>query len=101
MEVMAATDTAQWAAVAIMSVTLVGTLVSNRRGNSKDDAEAQRAEAAFKTQLKADVKRIEEKLADPHTGLVAIKEGQEEQKNHCATVSTGLQERVKNIEKKR
>lgn len=50
----------------------------------------------LKTELKAELSAIKGKLDDPQTGLTAIKRATEEQKLHCATVSTGLSVRVQN-----
>ncbi len=53
------------------------------------------------TAVQSDIEHISETLSDPHSGLGAIKESVDAQKNHCADLSGRLDERVKSIEKER
>ncbi len=53
------------------------------------------------TELQGNIEHVNETLKDPHSGLGAIKESVDAQKNHCANLSGRFDERLLNLEKER
>ena len=53
------------------------------------------------TELQGNIEHIDDTLKDPHSGLGAIKESVDAQKNHCANLSGRFDERLLNLEKER
>ena len=80
---------AQWVATCLIAVGLITTWVKNGRQSAKNESE-----------LKSEVKHINKKLDDPNSGLGAIKASVDEQKVHCANVSSALKAKVEALEKK-
>ena len=73
-------DMAQWAAVGFIVLSQIGMWIRNSAS------------------VKTEIKNIYKKLDDEYTGLGAIKQSVDEQKIHCAEVSTPLVARVKGLE---
>jgi len=72
--------------VCVVGVGLVCTWVRNGRGQSRHQGA-----------LEADVIHIKDKIDDEHTGLGAIKQSVDNQAVHCAKISSGFEERIKNL----
>ncbi|KKN03032.1 hypothetical protein LCGC14_1111830 [marine sediment metagenome] len=82
---------AQWAAVGVLAASQTLYILRNRNGKVAEDTEE-------KTQIKSDLKNIKGQLNDPKTGLGAIKQSVDDQKLHCANVSTELSGKIKTLE---
>ena len=62
---------------------------------ARNGTRGKKQDEQLKTELKSELGTIKEKLDDPDTGLTAIKKSVDEQKVHCAKVSTGIAVQVK------
>jgi len=75
--------------VVVIGLGLVATWLRNSR-----------SQAGYIGKLEAKVEGIMGRLDDEHTGLGAIKAGVDKQVTHCARVSSGFAERIKDLEGK-
>lgn len=75
--------------VVVVGIGLIITWVRNGRSSS----------IAY-GRLEAKMEYTQKMLDDPNTGLGAIKKSVDDQKIHCARVSSALQEQVKSLEKR-
>jgi len=73
--------------VVVIGIGLIVTWVRNGRSQSKRDGV-----------LEQRIKGVEDKLADDNTGLGAIKKSIDDQRVHCAGVTSSFKERIKNLE---
>jgi len=80
---------AQWAATGVIGVTLIVSLVRNNRGQGEKWGS-----------METEIKNIKDKLDDPNSGLGAIKKAVDEQQTHCASVTSGFKERIKDLEER-
>lgn len=80
--------------IALVGLGLVGLgLLATWRRNGRNEAE-------YLGGLKVEISNIKAKLDDKDTGLSAIKNGVNEQKVHCAEITSGFAERIKTLEKR-
>jgi len=77
------------AGVIIIAIGLVATWVRNGRSQSKRDGA-----------LEQRIKGVEDKLSDGNNGLSAIKKSVDDQRVHCAGITSSFQERIKDLEDK-
>ena len=82
---------AQWGATVVLAVGLF--LTYQRNGKRADEKDIN-----LKAELKADLKSLTAKLDSPTEGLGAIKRSIDDQKLHCARVSTAVATKVDNLE---
>ncbi|MBA7710888.1 hypothetical protein ES703_119836 [subsurface metagenome] len=75
------------AGVIIIAIGLVATWIRNGRSQSKRDGA-----------LEQRIKGVEDKLSDDNNGLSAIKKSVDDQRVHCAGVTSSFTERIKNLE---
>jgi len=80
-------DIAQWVMTVAVALGLIVTWVRNGRN-----------QAAKWGSLEMEIKNIKDKLDDKNNGLGAIKSSVDEQKLHCAKISTELKTRVHALE---
>jgi len=81
--------------IALVGVALIGFgLIATWMRNGRSQARRQGS-------LETDVKHIKETLDDENTGLGAIKKSVDDQRLHCAAVSSAFGERIKALEGKR
>ncbi len=80
-----------------VGVVAIGLIITWAR-NGKSQAKSMGAmEARFTEQIRT----IFEKLDNDNNGLGAIKKSVDEQKQHCASVTGGYEERLKGLERQR
>lgn len=82
---------AQWAATVVLAGGFLFTIRRNSKGKEIKDTE-------LKTELKGEILSLREKLDDPNDGLKAIKKSVDDQRLHCAKISTALKTKVNGIE---
>lgn len=82
---------AQWVGTGLVAAGLAATWIKNGKSQAKSDT-------VLKTELKASIKGIQDKLDDPNDGLGAIKREINGMKEHCAAVTSGCAERFKHVE---
>ncbi len=87
------TDLIQSGVLLIAICALGYSFYRNGRSTSRNTREAV-------TELQGNIEHVNETLKDPHSGLGAIKESVDDQKNHCANLSGRFDERLKNVEEK-
>jgi len=75
----------------VVGVVACGGVIGVWIKNGKNQSEERGA-------LKKDVEFLTDEIKSEDHGLTAIKKGVDEQKLHCAKVSTSLSERVKSLE---
>lgn len=75
--------------VVLLAISLIATWVHNGRSQSKRDGA-----------LEQRIKGIENKLDDDNNGLSAIKKSVDDQRVHCAGMTSSFQERIKDLEGK-
>lgn len=75
--------------VCVVGVGLVCTWIRNSRG-----------QAGYLGSLGTKIEGVEKRLDDENTGLGAIKKGVDKQAVHCAKISSGFEERIKDLEGK-
>jgi len=78
------------AGVVIIAIGLVATWIRNGRSQSKRDGI-----------LEQRIKGIEDKLSDDNNGLSAIKKSVDDQRVHCAGITSSFAERIKNLEEEK
>jgi len=76
--------------ITFVGVGLIATWVRNGRN-----------QARYLGRLETQVENIQKSLADENTGLGSIKKSVEAQEKHCAGVTSGFEERLKNLEKRK
>ena len=76
--------------ISFVGVGLIATWVRNGRN-----------QARYLGRLENQVENIQNTLADENYGLGSIKSSVEEQKIHCAGVTSGFEERLKNLERRK
>ena len=76
----------------VVAIVAAGGVILTWRKNGK-------SQAARDERIALSQEHIVEQLGDPVNGLTAINEKVNVMVNHCATVSTGLTERVKTAER--
>lgn len=86
-------EIAQWVMTIAVALGLIVTWVRNGRKQGTDWG-------SLSGSLETEIKNIKDKLDDENTGLGAIKNGVDEQKLHCAKISTELKTRVHSLEGK-
>lgn len=80
--------------VLIIGLGLIATWVRNGKSQTKD-------RASMEQKFTSEIGYIKEKLDDENTGLGAIKNGIDEQKVHCASITGDYGARIKNLEGER
>lgn len=78
---------AQWSATAVLGVGLAYTILKSRRNQSRN-------QTAKSTKMDAELENIKEQITHPDYGLSAIKNAVNDQKLHCARISTSFLERI-------
>lgn len=73
-----------WITSSFSAIGVVYAIVRNGRRGKQQDEE-------LKTELKMDIKAIKTQLDDPENGLSAIKRCVDNQRLHCAEVSTRIE----------
>ena len=73
--------------VVVIGIGLIVTWVRNGRKQSKRDGV-----------LEQRMKGVEDKLDDDNNGLSAIKKSVDDQRVHCAGITSSFKERLKNLE---
>jgi hypothetical protein len=91
MDLAAGAIAAQWVATIAVTGSLCYTIYHNGKRGAKQDIE-------LKTELKADIKTIKDKLDDPKDGLKAISREVAFMREHCASVTSSFTERIKRAE---
>lgn len=76
------------AGVIVVGLGLIATWIRNGRSQSKRDGV-----------IESRIGNVEKLLDDPNTGLGAIKKSVDEQRVHCAKISSSFGERIKSLEK--
>jgi len=84
-------EIAQWVMTIAVALGLIVTWVRNGRNQGAKWG-------SLETEMKTEMKNIKDKLDDENTGLGAIKKGVDDQKLHCAKISTELKTRVNALE---
>ena len=77
-----------WITSGASAIGVVYAIIRNGSRNRKQDY-------ILKTELKAELNHIQEKLDDPNSGLGAIKKSADGMRLHCAEVSTRIESQVK------
>ena len=73
-----------WITSSFSAIGVIYAIVRNgRRGKQQDEQ--------LKTELKMEIKAIKTQLEDPENGLGSIKKGVDDQRLHCAEVSTRIE----------
>ena len=67
---------------------LIATWIKNGRSQSEE-----------RGALKTDIENLQKEVEHPEHGLSSIKKAVDEQKLHCATISTGLTVRMEQVER--
>ncbi len=80
---------AQWGATGVIAIALIVSWVRNGRSRSEEWGS-----------LKTDVANIKTKLEDPNHGLGAIKKSVDEQKIHCASMTSKFEQKIYSIEER-
>lgn len=87
---------AQWTVTGVIAVGLYLTWRQNgRREIASEERRAERWGA-----LETEVANIKRELSNPSHGLGKIKESVDNQGKHCASVTSGFEERLKSLEEK-
>jgi len=84
---------ALWITTTATATGVVYSLVKNGRSRAKQDAE-------LKVELKKDIESLKKVLDDPNDGLSAIRREISAQKEHCAGITSGFEQRISGLEKK-
>lgn len=82
---------AVWITSSVAIVGVIYTIVKNGRSRTKADTE-------LKTELKKDIEAIKKVLDDPNDGLGAIRREVSAQREHCAGVTSGFEQRLAGLE---
>jgi len=83
-----------WITSSVAVIGVVYSIVKNGKSRTKQDTE-------LKTELKLELKAVKDKLDDPNDGLGAIRRELSSQREHCAGVTSGFEQRIKGLEKRR
>ena len=84
---------ALWITTIATATGVIYSIVKNGRSRAKQDAE-------LKVELKKDIESIKKVLDDPNDGLSAIRREISAQREHCAGVTAGFEQRISGLEKK-
>ena len=84
---------ALWITTTATATGVIYSIVKNGRSRAKQDAE-------LKVELKKDIESIKKVLDDPNDGLSAIRREISAQREHCAGVTAGFEQRISGLEKK-
>ena len=84
---------ALWITTTATATGVIYSIVKNGRSRAKQDAE-------LKVELKKDIEAIKKVLDDPNDGLSAIRREISAQREHCAGVTAGFEQRISGLEKK-
>lgn len=76
----------------LATICVAGSLIYTVRTNGKKERVK---DTELKTELTGKIENVTKKLDDPNDGLGAIKKAVEEQKVHCAKVSSTIAEQAK------
>ena len=82
---------ALWITTSATAVGVIYTIVKNGRSRTKQDTE-------LKVELKKDIESIQKVLDDPNDGLGAIRREVSAQREHCAGVTAGFDQRITGVE---
>jgi len=85
---------ALWITTTATATGVVYSIVKNGRSRTKQDAE-------LKVELKKDIESLKKVLDDPNDGLSAIRREISAQREHCAGVTAGFEQRISGLEKRR
>jgi len=85
---------ALWITTTATATGVVYSLVKNGKSRAKQDAE-------LKVELKKDIESIKKVLDDPNDGLSAIRREVSAQKEYCAGVTSGFEQRLSGLEKEK
>lgn len=80
---------AQWCATGVIAVALIVSWVRNGKNQSEEWGS-----------LQTEVKNIQKQLDDPNQGLGAIKKSVDEQKTHCASITSEFEQRIAATERR-
>lgn len=80
-----------WITTSATAIGVVYTIVKNGRSRTKQDTE-------LKVELKKDIESIKKVLDDPNDGLGAIRREVSAQREHCAGVTSGFEQRIMGLE---
>lgn len=84
-------DVIQWIGIILVAIGLIYEVARNSKGDSQKDIQRW-------TRFEGTVDNINKKLDDPVDGLQAIRKTVEGIQVHCASVTSGCEERFKHIE---
>jgi len=85
---------ALWITTTATAAGVVYSVVKNGRSRAKQDTE-------LKVELKKDIESIKKVLDDPNDGLSAIRREISAQREHCAGVVSGFEQRISRLERKK
>ena len=85
---------ALWITSGAAVVGVIYSIIKNGRGRTKADTQ-------LKTELKKDIESIQKSLDDPNDGLGAIRREISAQRERCAGVTSGFEQRITGLESKR
>jgi len=85
---------ALWITTTATATGVVYSIVKNGRSRTKQDIE-------LKVELKKDIESIKKVLDDPNDGLSAIRREISSQREHCAGVTSGFEQRISRLENKK
>jgi len=83
---------ALWITTTATATGVVYSIVKNGKSRAKQDTE-------LKVELKKDIESIKKVLDDPNDGLSAIRREISSQREHCAGVTSGFEQRLSGLEK--
>jgi len=81
-----------WITTGVTATGVIYTITKNGRSHAKYDTE-------LKTELKKDIESIKKVLDDPNDGLSAIRREVSAQREHCAGVTSGFEQRLSMLER--
>lgn len=82
---------ALWITTSATAIGVIYTVVKNSKNRTKQDTE-------LKVELKKDIEAIKKVLDDPNDGLGAIRREVSAQREHCAGVTSGFEQRLAGLE---
>ena len=82
---------ALWITTSATAGGVIYTIAKNGRSRTKQDTE-------LKVALKKDIDSVQKMLDDPNDGLGAIRREVSAQREHCAGVTAGFEERITGVE---
>jgi len=84
---------ALWITTTVTATGVIYSIVKNGKSRAKQDTE-------LKVELKKDIESLKKVLDDPNDGLSAIRREVSAQKEHCAGVTSGFEQRISGLEKR-